>query len=222
MGLRSHPLFEPGACMRFARFATFFLLILTFAVASPIMSHGQALPTASKSAEISAFGGYLGARTDYGGFAKKGIAAGADFTIFPRFPVAPSLEVRGQEAFGPDVTEKSVMVGLRVQKDFRQKLHPYVDVLIGGGEIVYHINPYPDYHADRTKAYSFGGGINIDVAKHFGMKFDIQQQNWNFGTSPAFQSNGDYKLKPTTAMVGVTYTVPFRVLNRHGDFSVAR
>lgn len=207
--------------MRFVRFAVFFTLALMFAGTSTLQSYGQALPTASKSAEISAFAGYLGARTDYGPIAKKGIAAGADFTVFPRFPVAPSLEVRGQEAFASDVTEKSVMVGLRVQKDLRQRLHPYVDALIGGAEIVYNLHPYPNYHADRSKAYSFGGGINIDIARHFGMKMDIQQQDWNFG-APKTTPTNDFRLKPTTAMVGVTYTVPFRVLNRHGDFSVAR
>ncbi len=180
------------------------------------------MPTASKSAEISAFGGYLVARTDYGPAAKKGIGAGVDFTIFPRFPVAPSLEVRGQEAVGLDVTEKSLMVGLKVQKDFRRKLHPYVDFLIGAGEIVYHPQPYPDYNADKSKAYSFGGGINIDIAKHLGLKFDVQRQNWNFGLNGNLAPNGNYTLAPTTALVGVTYTVPFRTLNRHGDFSVAR
>ncbi len=185
-------------------------------------SYGQAMTTASKSAEISAFGGYLVSKTDYGPAAKKGIAAGGDFTIFPRFPVAPSLEVRGQEAVGPYVTEKSVMAGLRVQKDLRQRLHPYVDFLIGAGEIVYHPEPYPDYHADKSKAYSFGGGINIDIARHFALKFDAQRQNWNFGANQALQPNGDYTLTPITAMVGVTYTVPFRTLNRHGDFSIAR
>jgi hypothetical protein len=192
-------------------------LALIFAGTSAVKGHGQAMPTASKSAEISAFGGYLVSKTDYGPAAKKGVSGGADFTIFPRFPIAPSLEVRGQVASAPDVTEKSVMVGLRVQKDFRQKLHPYVDILIGGAEIVYNLNPFPNYHADRSKAYSFGGGINIDIARHFGMKMDIQQQDWNFG-APKASPNSDFKLKPTTAMVGVTYTVPFRVLNRRGDF----
>lgn len=208
--------------MRFARFAVLSTLALMSATTTLCKGHGQAIPTASKGAEISVFGGYLVAKTDYGPAAKKGIGAGADFTIFPRFPVAPSLEVRGQEAVGPDVTEKSVMVGLRVQKDFRQRLHPYVDFLIGGAEIVYHPDPSPDYHADRSKAYSFGGGINIDIAKHFGLKLDAQRQNWNFGPAGGLQTNGDFTLTPTTALVGVTYTIPFRVLNRHGDFSVAR
>jgi hypothetical protein len=50
----------------------------------------------------------------------------------------------------------------------------------------------------------------------------VQRQNWNFGPDENFVPNGDYKLTPTTALIGVTYTVPFRVLNRHGDFSIAR
>jgi hypothetical protein len=208
--------------MRFARFAVLSTLALMSATTTLCKSHGQAIPTASKGAEISAFGGYAVAKTDYGPSARKGISAGVDFTIFPRFAVAPSLEVRAQDVVAQDVTEKAVLVGLRVQKDFRDKLHPYVDFLIGGSEIVYHIQPYPDYTSDKSKAYSFGGGINIDIMRHFGLKMDVQRQNLNFGSNYALQPTGNYTLTPTTAMVGVTYTVPFRTLNRHGDFSVAR
>jgi hypothetical protein len=183
-----------------------------------VQTQAQAIATASKSAEISAFGGYMPSHTDYGPHTLKGFAAGADFTVFPHFPVAPSLEVRGQYGSGQDVTEKAVMAGVRVQKDFRFRYHPYVDFLIGIGQLTYHLDPYPNYSQDTSKALSYGGGINIDVSHHLAAKFDIQAQNWNFGKNGALQPNGDYTLTPYTALVGVTYTVPFRTLNRHSDF----
>jgi hypothetical protein len=204
--------------MRLVRIA----LLLPFATASlffeTVTTQAQAIPTASKSAEISAFGGYMPSHTDYGPHTLKGFEAGADFTIFPHFPVAPSLEVRGQYGSSTDVTEKALLLGIRVQKDFRFRLHPYADFLIGIGQLTYHLDPYPNYSQDTSKALSYGGGINLDVSRHLSAKLDIQAQNWNFGKNGALQPNGNYTLTPYTAMVGVTYTVPFRVLNRHSDF----
>ncbi len=186
--------------------------------ANTLTIQAQAIATASKSAEISAFGGYMPSHTDYGPHTLKGFAAGADFTIFPHFPVAPSLEVRGQYGSGSDVTEKALLAGVRIQKDFRFRFHPYVDFLIGVGQLTYHLDPYPNYSQDTSKALSYGAGINIDVSHHLAAKLDIQEQNWNFGPNTAFTPTGNYTLNPYTAILGVTYTVPFRTLNRHSDF----
>jgi hypothetical protein len=101
--------------MQVARFAALSIFTLVSTGVGISKGRAQSLPTASKSAEISAFGGYVASSPDYGAFLKKGIGAGADFTIFPKIPVAPSLEVRGHEAFGTYVTEKALFVGLRVQ-----------------------------------------------------------------------------------------------------------
>jgi len=205
--------------MRSVRFAVLFLFALPFTGVSVFRSCAQSLTTASKGAEISAYGGYVASSPDYGLFIKKGIGAGVDFTIFPRLPVAPSLEIRGHEAFGGTVTEKALMAGLRVQKDLRQRYHPYADFLIGTGEIVYQVDPYPQYNSDRSKAYSYGGGINIDVAKHFAAKFDFQEQSWNLGSNGNLKpSGGNYTLSPRTFLVGATYTIPFRKLNSRRDF----
>jgi len=199
--------------MQIVRIAVLSILALVLCGVASSKGHAQSLSTASKGAEISAFGGYVLSSTDYGPFAPKGIGAGVDFTIFPKFPVAPSLEIRGHEAFGTDATEKAVLVGLRVQKDIRDRYHPYGDFLVGGSEIVYHPAPAPDYRADRSKAYSYGGGINIDVAWHLSAKFDFQKQSWNLGSTGRQTGSGDYILSPTTFLVGVTYTVPFRRLS---------
>jgi hypothetical protein len=179
----------------------------------------QSLSTASKGAEISVFGTYTAGTPDYGPFAKKGISAGGDFTIFPHFILKPSLEIRGNELYSADVTEKSVLFGPRAQIDIRGKFHPYGDFLIGGGEIIYHPDPAPGYTGDRSKVYSYGGGINIDVAHHLAAKFDFQQQSWNLGhNSIAVSGSGNFTLSPRLFMAGVTYTLPFRFLKRSTDY----
>jgi opacity protein-like surface antigen len=205
--------------MPFVRFAVLSTIALLLTCVPFASAHGQSLTTASKSAEISAFGGYVASQPDYGPFIKTGFGAGVDLTIFPRFPVAPSFEVRAHEVSGPYLIQRSLMAGLRVQRDIRNRFHPYADFLIGVGQIEYKPIPNPDYTADQSKAYSIGGGINIDLAYHLAAKFDYQQQEWNLGPNAQNKpQGGDYTLSPTTMLVGVTYTVPFRKLNRHGDF----
>jgi hypothetical protein len=204
--------------MRLVRFA-FLSLSAAIALGSNVASRAQANPTSSKSAEISAFGAYMGSKTDYGQRSNEGVAVGVDFTIFPRFPVAPSLEVRAADASAQDASEKSLLVGVRIQRDIHRKLHPYGDFLIGAGKITFHPAPSPDYTSDLGRAISYGGGINIDVTRSFALKLDAQKQSWDFGLKNEYSPNlGEYVLHPITAMVGVTYIIPFRILNRHSDF----
>ena len=184
----------------------------------PSALRAQSLPTATRAAEISVFGAYAPAELDYGPRTLKGFSAGGDVTIFPRLPVAPSLEIRGNFLSGQDVTEKTALVGLRVQRDIR-RYHPYGDVLIGLGEIAYHPSPYPDYNSDRSKVLSYGVGINIDLTHRLAAKFDIQQQTWNLGQNGPLEPNGtDYTLTPRIFQVGVTYTLPFHDRNHKSDF----
>jgi len=190
------------------------------ALALPVAARGQALTTASKGAEISVFGGYLASSPDYGGFAKKGVAAGGDFTVFLHLPVTPSLEIRGDIASGPAVTERTVLVGLKVEREYRTHLHPYADILVGEAQIVYHPDPYANYNADRSLNISYGGGLDIDAVRHFSVKFDFQEQNWNLGKNGVLQPSGaNYTLTPRTYMVGVVYHIPFRTLNSQKDFN---
>jgi opacity protein-like surface antigen len=178
----------------------------------------QSLSTASRGAQFTVFAGYMPTETDYGKSTLNGYGAGLDFTIYPRFFLKPSIEVRGDLANNGLVTEKDVLVGPRLQMDVRNRLHPYGEFLIGGGELEYHISPYPDYTGDRSRVLAYGGGIDIDVTRNFGAKFEFQQRSWNLGSNPGVTPAGTYTLSPRMAMVGVTYTIPFRKLNRQGDF----
>lgn len=178
----------------------------------------QSLSTASKAAEISAFGAYTAGTPDYGPYTLKGFSAGADFTVFPHFVLKPALELRGNVLSASAVTEKTVLIGPRAQLDWRERFHPYGNFLIGGGEVLFHPQPSPGYLGDRSKVYSYGGGINIDLAYHLAAKFDFQQQSWNLGPNSNTASSGDFTLAPRTILIGVTYTLPFRFLNRSTDY----
>lgn len=191
---------------------------LMSSLALSVTADAQSLSTASKGAEISFFGAYAVGTTDYGPHTLKGISAGGDFTIFPHFVLKPSLEVRGNELFANDLTEKTVLVGGRGQVDWRGRFHPYADVLVGGGEIVFHPDPVPGYTGDRGKVYSYGGGINIDVTHHVAAKLDFQQQNWNLGPNSYAVASGDFTLTPRLFSAGITYTLPFRFLKRSSDY----
>jgi hypothetical protein len=194
--------------------------IFSFSLLNP-SAWSQAMATASKGAEISGFGAFMGGDPDFGGRSYKGMAAGVDYTFFPRSRFAPSVEARGTELLADDITEKAVMIGPRVQMDFRRRFHPYADFLYGGGEVLFHPYLYYSglgYTGDRSRVYSYGGGINIDVARHVGVKFDVQGQNWNFGKSLLAGPDGEFTLTPLVISAGVTYTIPFRKHNRKEDF----
>jgi hypothetical protein len=192
----------------------FFLLacLAIFAcISSPERVHAQSMPAESKGMELSAFAGFVAVHPDYYTANNTGAAAGLAFTrFFERLPVDPSLELRGTYASGPAVTERTVSGGLRVSKRFR-RYHPYVDLLVGVGSIVYATDPAPFEHEDRGLEYTFGGGIDIDIIRNFRARIDIQRQSWNLGQNNTLKpQGGDYTLSPTAFLIGVTYVIPFR------------
>jgi hypothetical protein len=179
----------------------------------------QAAATAIKSQEISIFGAASGGSTDFGPRTYVGASTGVDYTFFPRWRVAPSVEVRAATILGQEATENTVQFGPRLQMDIHDRYHPYIDGLYGGGEIKFH--PFVlfqgiGYTGDRTSVLSYGGGINIDVTHHFGAKFDIQGQSWNFGKS--IFGNGDFTITPVVASAGLVYTIPAGKLSHHKEF----
>src|ERR1700721_2118644 len=83
--------------------------LILFAIA--LFSAPQGLPaqskvTADKTMDISVFGGLQHLDPAFGR-AGYGFTAGADLTRYIGWPVAPSLEVRGNYATTPNVTEST-------------------------------------------------------------------------------------------------------------------
>jgi opacity protein-like surface antigen len=180
----------------------------------------QALPTAQKAAEITAFGGYTPSSPDFGPRTYNGFTAGADFTIFPPLRFDPSVEVRFTRSHSYDMTEKSFLVGPRLQKDFgRDHYHPYIDFLVGRGSFNYSgVVPVGFSNTASGFALSYGGGIDIDVTHHVSLKLDLQQQSWSMGTNRFFKPNGEtFTLAPRTYTVGATYHFQFPGLNKQRE-----
>ena len=211
--------------VRPAMLTVFMMSILGAAATSP-PARAQALVTASKVAEITAFGGYTYTEPDYGPNSVKGFTLGSDFTIFRSWFVDPSLEVRFNHATGRPInftgeviTERAILVGPRAQKDYG-RFHPYIDFLVGVGHIAYNPPPTfsPNDHGDSGVSLTYGIGTDIDLVHNFSLKLDFQQQNWNLGKNLPFQPDGsNYTLTPRNLTVGVTYHVPFAGLRKQRE-----
>ncbi len=181
------------------------LLLSTFSVATAMFAGAQAVRTASKSADISVFGGFEAAHPDYGPYNSYGGMFGVDFTRHLRFPVEPSLEFRANLHSNVAVSEHSYVVGLKAAVPFRF-IKPYGDFLVGPGNIHFPYNI--GYTQDSSVVYSFGGGIDVPLFGGFAAKFDLQGQHWN---------TGELTYTPTLGTIGLSYTIPFRAHRTQRD-----
>jgi hypothetical protein len=177
----------------------------------------QAKPTASRTAQISVFGGWAPTQTDFGYRTYNGYMFGGDFGVFPaRWWLSPSLEFRYTHARNVPVTEHAYLIGPRFQKDFG-RFRPYADVLFGIGGIDYHPIIVPGDAHDGGRNISYGGGVDINLVHHLSLKLDYLQQNWNLGPDGNFQNVGDYTLSPRQATLGVVYDFSYSNLRKQRE-----
>jgi len=183
------------------------VMLLTTATLS-----AQEVPTESKGMDLAAFGGYLNANPVYtGGSAypddrDSGAFLGADLTRYFHWPVAPSIEARANFADGPFVNEHSYLVGVRVQGDIFRRYHPYADFLAGYGSTYYDHPVEPGYTHDNSAVYSYGGGLDIDLMRHFQAMVDFQGQHWNISNNNS--ATGIFS--PSIFSIGLRYVIPFK------------
>lgn len=164
----------------------------------------QARSTATRSAEISVFAGGQFASPAFGPQNSGGVALGADYTRYiQRLPVDLSLELRANFNSNSLLSEHSYLVGFRAAHTF-SRVTPYVDFLIGAGNIHFPQNTF--YTGDNSTVPSYGGGLDFPVTQNFGLKLDLQGQHWN---------TGEATFTPTLGTVGVVYRIPFRA--RYGQ-----
>lgn len=167
-----------------------------------VLSHAiraQARSTASRSADISIFAGGQFADPAYGPQNSGGVALGLDYTRYiQRLPVDFSLELRANFNSNSYVSEHTYLAGLRAGHTFG-RITPYVDFLIGPGNIHFPQNVY--YTGDNSTVPSYGGGLDFKVTHSFDLKLDLQGQHWN---------TGEVSFAPTLGTVGVVYHIPFR------------
>jgi len=169
-------------------------------------AYGQARAAADRTAEISVFGGGSFYKPDYGLAGQPAYDFGADLTWFlHRSYLAPSLELRGVVSpKGTSVGENTYSAGLKVQHRYGRVV-PYADFLMGAGTIKF-TNPQYQYGrgyytSDNSKVYSFGGGVDVDIAWHFSAKGDFQYSHWDTG--------GNVTYTPVAYTGGVVYHIPF-------------
>ena len=168
------------------------------ALSVPPDASAQAVRTASKSADISAFAGFQDADPAYGPDHAAGGMFGVDFTRYFRFRVEPSLEVRANFISNTYASEHTFLFGVRAAVPFHG-VRPYADFLVGPGTIHFPLNF--GYLGDNSTVYSYGGGLDVPVYRSFSLKLDVQGQHWN---------TGEFRYTPTLGTVGVAYTIPFR------------
>jgi len=159
-------------------------------------------PTAVQRMELSAFGGLSGVYTGLAGGKNLSFTAGVDLALPPVFHVRPTAEVRGTYPMdGGSITQqKDILGGLRADWPLGHRWRPYGDILFGRGQMNYGsgyaYNNYL-YQLTTTNVYSFGGGVDFDIADHWGFKGDAQVQHW--GTTPT--PSGAVYTKVITAAV---------------------
>jgi hypothetical protein len=190
--------------------AVFALAQVTLQVAA-----AQSVPTATQQLQLSAFAAGTGTFTNLEGGKNLAITAGADLTFLGFRLFKPAVEVRGTYPIdsGQISNQKSVLVGPRVEYPIG-RMHPYVDFLVGRGQIDYLNGGFPvgcclDYIQSNSFVYSPGVGIDYDLTHHLAIKADVQFQHWDAPVVPSGSIN------PTALSLGAVYTFDFNSGHRH-------
>ena len=183
------------------------LLVLAALPAKAVLA--QAMPTATRGLDLSAFVGVAGVNTGLSGGRNLSFVVGADFGFVPIHGVRPTLEVRGLYPIdsGNLVSQKSILVGPRADFLLNRRLRPYGDFLFGRGQMNYGAPGYRFngfyYVETTTNVYSPGGGVDYDLSPHLSVKIDAQFQHWGFTPTPSGS------VWTTVATVGILYHVGF-------------
>lgn len=155
------------------------LALLASMVTLTNVAQAQAGSTASQQLALSAFGAGTGTLTGLG--KNLAVTAGVDLSFMSFRRYRPVAEIRGTYPIdnGKVAGEKNVLAGLRVERQYGS-IHPYVDFLVGRGEL-----DYKGYQVDNfvylkttSTIYSPGFGVDYDLTNHWALKGDFQFQRW--------------------------------------------
>lgn len=185
--------------------------MLSAALAAPL-AQAQANPTAEQPTRLSFFAGATGTHTGLYASRNAGITAGVDIEVYHFFGFHPAIEIRGTYpvADGDSVALKNILGGIRLEKTYARRLHPYGDFLFGRGELDYQNGGLLDrtgstfYLESLSSVWSPGGGIDLDLTRRFALKLDVQAQRYS---SPITHSGSEWA---TAGTVGVTYRLGSR------------
>lgn len=198
------------------KYKSAFVLALSTAIfTAGNTASAQSAPAATQALQLSVFAGATGTFTDLEGGKNLGITAGADLTFLYFRLFRPSAEFRGTYPIdkGHISNQKNFLIGPKVEYPIG-RFHPYVDFLIGRGEIVYN-PPFVvgslEYLSSNTVVYSPGVGLDYDLTHSFAIKADAQFQHWDTPVTPSGSLN------PTALTFGVVYNFDFNHGHHHRE-----
>jgi hypothetical protein len=176
--------------MKHSRIVLTLAMLLAAICSAGLASAQVALPTATRTLQLSAFGGFSGVDTGLSGGKNLSITAGADLGLPPWHGLRPEIEGRGYYPIdkGQVDSQKSIFGGLRVDFLLNHRWQPYGDFLFGRGEMDYQSGYLFDnevFDLTTTNVYGPGGGIDYDLNRQFSIKVDAQVQHWGYAPTPS-------------------------------------
>lgn len=162
----------------------------------------QAVPTARRTVQFSAFGLLQGTYTGLAEGRNLGVTLGGDLSLYHLGGVIFSGEVRGTYPLdkGNVDGQKSALGGIRIEDRF-SRLVVFGDVLAGRGGIDYqnggYVVPPLVYFSSNSTVYDGGGGLEFDISRSLALKADVQVQRWNLPFTSA--------IYPKQIGIGVVY-----------------
>jgi hypothetical protein len=183
------------------------LIVLLLSSIASIAAPAQSLYTARQPLSLSVFGGATGTFTGLQDGKNLGITAGADLRILNYRGFYPSIELRGTYPIHSGLidAQKNILAGGKLEhRLFSDRVHPYVNLLYGRGQINYENGGYisPDgtliYIQTDSGVLSPGAGVDLDATHYFSLKLDAQFQR--YGT-PVTTSGSLYAKALTVAVV---------------------
>ena len=172
-------------------------------------AHGQnAEGTALQRIRLKGYGMYSEVHPDFLGSPRnKGFTAGGDIDGFRLLPHTEiGMDVRYSYSQGP-ITNQSYYGGGPRLTLYVGRFKPYVDFLFGQGHGTFNTSTDPTYVRDKSGALAYGGGLEYQVTRSWGVRADLQRQRWRYSIhQPIFY--------PEAASVGLTYQ--FRFHSRTG------
>lgn len=181
--------------------------VLAVATCAAARGFSQATYTATQQLPqftIFAGGSIIQPQPDYYKNNQKAYLFGADYNFsFHHFYVDPSLEARALiSPVEEEVGEKTFSGGLKLSHSYHGRYRPYGDFLVGTGTITYLPALYgPNAFSDNSIVYTYGGGVDIDIWRHVGLKVDYQGSRWHTGVNTTFH--------PRSLNLGVVYSFGF-------------
>ncbi|MDP9039904.1 MAG: hypothetical protein M3O02_11630 [Acidobacteriota bacterium] len=171
--------------------------VVGLCLAATGIASAQADATATRAAEVNAFGSLLIQNPDYGQKYNFGYSGGVDYNRTSPGRMAPGLELRMMGASGNTVSERSVLGGFQFQTAPMFHAHPYMTALVGYGTISYAYN-FTTRPSESDFVYALGAGADIPVRRNLKIRAEMLQQTWSYQP---------HNLTPVGLSIGIAYTV---------------